>query len=116
MPTKSDSVGKTGRRNDLGNVLLSFHLCNSLLIRYQNSTAALSILAAEGRGKLIDRHTVEVELSEGGTKRMTGKTILLALGGKPSKIDIPGSVRKHPQIGLVLGWFSGSPWLLRETP
>ena len=47
---------------------------------------------AEGRGKLIDKHTVEVELSAGGTKRMTGKTILLAMGGKPSKIDIPGSV------------------------
>ena len=35
---------------------------------------------AEGRGSLIDKHTVEVQLSAGGTKKITGKTILLANG------------------------------------
>ena len=54
--------------------------------------------AAEGRGKLIDKHTVEVALTAGGTKRITGKTILVATGGKPSKIDIPGSVSPSPAL------------------
>ena len=57
--------------------------------------------SAEGRGSLIDKHTIEVQLSAGGTKRITGKTILLANGGKPSKIDIPGSV--SPTLSHPLG-------------
>lgn len=44
----------------------------------------------EGRGKLLDRHTVEVELSSGGTRKLTAKTILIATGGKPVKAPIPG--------------------------
>lgn len=44
----------------------------------------------EGKGKLIDRHTVEVKLSSGGTRRLTAKHILLAQGGWPHKADIPG--------------------------
>ena len=57
-------------------------------------------MPAEGRGKLIDKHTVEIELSAGGTKQISGKTILLANGGKPSKINIPGSV-SHNKITCV---------------
>ena len=48
---------------------------------------------AEGRGSVVDEHTVEVELSAGGTKTLTTKYILIATGGKPVKAPIPGSVR-----------------------
>ena len=42
---------------------------------------------------MADAHTVKVELADGGVKTITGKYILLALGGKPTKAPIPGSVR-----------------------
>ena len=54
--------------------------------------------AAEGRGSLVDAHTVKVELSAGGTRTLTAKYILLALGGKPVKAPIPGAVRSTPTI------------------
>lgn len=41
----------------------------------------------------MDAHTVRVELSAGGTRTLTAKYILLALGGKPVKAPIPGAVR-----------------------
>jgi hypothetical protein len=50
-------------------------------------------LCAEGRGSLLDAHTVKVELSAGGTKVLRAKHILLAVGGKPVKAPIPGAVR-----------------------
>ena len=53
---------------------------------------SLSWDLAEGRGSLIDNHTVEVTLTAGGARKITAKTILVATGGKPTKIDIPGSV------------------------
>jgi pyruvate/2-oxoglutarate dehydrogenase complex dihydrolipoamide dehydrogenase (E3) component len=48
---------------------------------------------AEGRGKVIDAHTVEVELSSGDKRMLRTKYILIATGGKPVKAPIPGSVR-----------------------
>lgn len=39
----------------------------------------------EGRGVLVDEHTVEV-----GGKRITGENILIAVGGWPAYPDIPG--------------------------
>ena len=39
----------------------------------------------EGRGRLIDPHTVEVD-----GKRLTADKILIAVGGRPHKPDIPG--------------------------
>ena len=50
------------------------------------------LVVVEGKGKLIDRHTVEVKLSSGGTRRLTAKHILLAQGGRPVKADVPGKV------------------------
>jgi len=40
----------------------------------------------EGRGRLLDRHTIQV-----GERRVTAETILIAVGGRPSKLDIPGT-------------------------
>jgi pyruvate/2-oxoglutarate dehydrogenase complex dihydrolipoamide dehydrogenase (E3) component len=51
------------------------------------------VLAAEGRGRLLDAHTVEVQLPDGSTKQLTAKHILLATGGVATKIPIEGSVR-----------------------
>lgn len=58
---------------------------------------------AEGRGSVVDEHTVKVELSAGGTKTLTTKNILIATGGKPVKAPIPGSVRP-----LTARWFTVS--------
>ncbi|CAL5228430.1 g11564 [Coccomyxa viridis] len=40
----------------------------------------------EGRGKLVDAHTVEV-----GGKKYTAKNILIAVGGRATKLPIPGA-------------------------
>lgn len=52
----------------------------------------VSLVCAEGKGKLIDRHTVEVALVGGGTRRLTARHILLAQGGIPVRADVPGKV------------------------
>ncbi|DBB05006.1 TPA: hypothetical protein ACH3X3_010280 [Trebouxia sp. C0006] len=44
----------------------------------------------EGKARLVDRHTVEVTLPDGGKRRLTTKNILLAQGGRPIKADVPG--------------------------
>lgn len=46
----------------------------------------------EGRGKLLDANTIEVELASGGKCTIRTKYILIATGGKPVKAPIPGSV------------------------
>ena len=63
------------------------------------------LAAAEGFGKLLDAHTVEVTLSAGGTERITAKHILLAVGGRAVKAPIEGSVSRagwsaHPGASL----------------
>lgn len=52
----------------------------------------VSLVSAEGKAKLIDRHTVEVALAIGGTRRLTARHILLAQGGIPVRADVPGKV------------------------
>lgn len=60
-----------------------------------HAECARHVSLAEGRGSLVDAHTVKVELSAGGTRTLTAKYILLALGGKPVKAPIPGAVQTH---------------------
>jgi len=43
------------------------------------------------RGKLVDRHTVQV-----GERRISAETILIAVGGRPFRLDIPGA-----ELGMV---------------
>jgi glutathione reductase (NADPH) len=45
----------------------------------------------EGTGKLNGKHAVDVSLSNGETKTLTAKNILVAVGGWPFKPDIPGA-------------------------
>lgn len=49
-----------------------------------------NLFCAEGKARLIDAHTVEVALPDGGTRRLTTKHILLAQGGEPVRADVPG--------------------------
>eukprot|EP01026_Neomeris_dumetosa_P074440 TRINITY_DN773_c1_g2_i2.p1 TRINITY_DN773_c1_g2~~TRINITY_DN773_c1_g2_i2.p1 ORF type:complete len:567 (-),score=75.99 TRINITY_DN773_c1_g2_i2:176-1795(-) len=43
-----------------------------------------------GRGKLLDAHTVHVDLASGGSKQLTAKNILISTGGRAVKLNIPG--------------------------
>ena len=56
---------------------------------------SVSLVSTEGKAKLIDRHTVEVALAGGGTRRLTARHILLAQGGTPFRADVPGKVLAH---------------------
>mmetsp|Transcript_14487 Transcript_14487/g.40308 ORF Transcript_14487/g.40308 Transcript_14487/m.40308 type:complete len:488 (+) Transcript_14487:116-1579(+) len=44
----------------------------------------------EGIGKLDGKNSVEIALAEGGSKTVSAKNILIAVGGWPFKPDIPG--------------------------
>lgn len=47
----------------------------------------------EGRGRLVDKHTVAVTLPDGIIKKVTAKNILIAVGGYPFKPSgVPGAV------------------------
>lgn len=66
----------------------------------------LTFLFTEGRAHLVDANTVEVALSSGGTRRLRTKNVLIATGGIPSKLNIPGAVRTRPttrDIAMELG-------------
>ncbi|KAL6746806.1 glutathione reductase [Haematococcus lacustris] len=45
----------------------------------------------EGRASLVDAKTVEVQLAAGGSRVLKAKNILVAVGGTPSRLDIPGA-------------------------
>ena len=45
----------------------------------------------EGFGALNGKHAVDVHLSDGTTKTVTAKNILISVGGWPNKLDIPGA-------------------------
>ena len=53
---------------------------------YGNLLRSAGVEILEGHARLIDEHTVEV-----GGKKYSTKKVLLAVGGKPVKPDIPGS-------------------------
>lgn len=45
----------------------------------------------EGKGVVLDPHTVEVRMMDGSVMRLRAKNILIATGGHAVKIDIPGA-------------------------
>eukprot|EP00877_Chromochloris_zofingiensis_P011984 jgi/Chrzof1/7039/Cz02g08150.t1 len=59
---------------------------NRLNGAYKNTLKNAGVELIEGRGQIIDAHTVEVD-----GKRCTAKNILVAVGGKATKLDIPGA-------------------------
>ncbi|CAL8470802.1 g10344 [Coccomyxa elongata] len=58
---------------------------------YNKLLKSAGVELIEGRGKLLDANTVEVELASGGQRTLRTKYILIATGGKPVKAPIPGS-------------------------
>ncbi|BFM50020.1 FAD-dependent oxidoreductase [Marinomonas sp. THO17] len=50
----------------------------------------LGVDVVQGYAKIIDPWTVEIDLHEGGTKRMTARSIVLATGARPFVPDLPG--------------------------
>ncbi|XP_047334928.1 glutathione reductase, chloroplastic-like [Impatiens glandulifera] len=59
---------------------------NRLTGIYKNILNNAGVTLLEGRGKIVDPHTVDVD-----GKLYTAKHILIAVGGRPSIPDIPGS-------------------------
>ncbi|GLI70632.1 hypothetical protein VaNZ11_015567 [Volvox africanus] len=53
---------------------------------YKNTLRNAKVTLIEGRGRVVDPHTVEVD-----GKHYRAKNILIAVGGRPSKLDIPGA-------------------------
>ncbi|WP_100636773.1 FAD-dependent oxidoreductase [Marinomonas sp. ef1] len=50
----------------------------------------MGVDVVQGYAKLIDPWTVEIQLNEGGTKRLTARSIVLATGARPFVPDLPG--------------------------
>lgn len=55
---------------------------------YKNTLKNANVELVEGFGRIVDAHTVEVS---GGRGRITANNILVAVGGKPSRLPIPGA-------------------------
>jgi pyruvate/2-oxoglutarate dehydrogenase complex dihydrolipoamide dehydrogenase (E3) component/uncharacterized membrane protein YdjX (TVP38/TMEM64 family) len=54
--------------------------------RYTN----LGVDVVQGYAQLIDPWTVEIKLNDGGTQRLTARSIVLATGARPFVPDLPG--------------------------
>jgi len=59
---------------------------NRLNGAYKNTLNNAKVTLMEGRGRVVGPHEVEVD-----GKRFTARNILLAVGGKAQKLDIPGA-------------------------
>lgn len=57
---------------------------------YRRMLGNAGVTLFEGRGKVVDPHTVEVEAPDGSVKNYSAKYILVAVGGRPFILDIPG--------------------------
>ena len=88
-----ERVGKTLQTNIACNIA-DYDVVQSISDSVHKCKVSIQLIVvhAEGKAKLIDRHTVEVALSAGGTRRLTAKNILLAQGGSPFRADVPGKV------------------------
>ncbi|GFR45297.1 hypothetical protein Agub_g6654 [Astrephomene gubernaculifera] len=53
---------------------------------YKNTLNNAKVTLIEGRGRLVDPHTVEVD-----GRRYRARNILIAVGGRASRLDIPGA-------------------------
>ena len=74
-------------------------------------------MRAEGRGSLVDAHTVEIFKADGTSQRLTAKNILIAVGGYAYRVPIEGAVSVGPRGSRVCvdgkGW--RGPWKRRGT-
>eukprot|EP00191_Tetraselmis_sp_GSL018_P000584 CAMPEP_0177598696 /NCGR_PEP_ID=MMETSP0419_2-20121207/12521_1 /TAXON_ID=582737 /ORGANISM="Tetraselmis sp., Strain GSL018" /LENGTH=480 /DNA_ID=CAMNT_0019091227 /DNA_START=259 /DNA_END=1701 /DNA_ORIENTATION=- len=58
---------------------------------YNNLLKNAGVDQIEGRGKLLDANTVEVTQPDGSKRILKAKHILVAVGGRAVKLDIPGA-------------------------
>lgn len=58
---------------------------------YNNIMKNAGVTSVEGRGSIVDPHTVQVKLADGKTQLLTTKNILIATGGYATKIPIDGA-------------------------
>eukprot|EP00271_Cylindrocystis_brebissonii_P015488 TRINITY_DN38398_c0_g1_i1.p1 TRINITY_DN38398_c0_g1~~TRINITY_DN38398_c0_g1_i1.p1 ORF type:complete len:541 (+),score=94.04 TRINITY_DN38398_c0_g1_i1:110-1732(+) len=58
---------------------------------YKKMLHGANVTMFEGRGRLVDAHTVEVESDDGEVKKYTSKYIVIATGGRAQKLKIPGA-------------------------
>lgn len=63
---------------------------------YERLLHGAGVEIVRGWGRLVDAHTVEVATPDGGTRRLTAETILVATGGKPRRTSERGC-----ELGLV---------------
>lgn len=61
---------------------------NNVYSTYVLKKAGVEI--AEGYGSLVDKNTVKIDSSDGESRTVSAKTILIAVGGWPFKPNIPG--------------------------
>lgn len=50
----------------------------------------LGVEVLKGRARMIDPFTVQIDLNDGGTQRLTSRAIVIATGAKPTMPPIPG--------------------------
>ncbi|KIZ07910.1 glutathione reductase (NADPH) [Monoraphidium neglectum] len=53
---------------------------------YKNTLKNANVELIEGRGRIVDAHTIDVD-----GKKYTAKDIIIAVGGKPQRLPIPGA-------------------------
>ncbi|XP_066340301.1 glutathione reductase, chloroplastic-like [Miscanthus floridulus] len=79
-------VYETDPKHDWRTLITNKNLELQRLVGIQTNTLKNSgVTVIEGRGKIVDPHTVSVD-----GKLYTAKNILVAVGGRPSKPNIPG--------------------------
>ncbi|CAD6212588.1 unnamed protein product [Miscanthus lutarioriparius] len=80
-------VYETDPKHDWRTLITNKNLELRRLVGIQTNTLKNSgVTVIEGRGKIVDPHTVSVD-----GKLYTAKNILVAVGGRPSKPNIPGT-------------------------
>ena len=57
---------------------------------YEGLMTGAKVLRLQGHARLLDAHTVEVALEDGGTRRHSARHVLIATGGMPFVPDVPG--------------------------
>ena len=70
---------------------------------------ALGVDCVQGQAKIVSPWEVEVALADGGTRRITTRSIIIAAGARPFVPPIPGI----DQVGCLT---SDTVWDLRELP
>ncbi len=85
--------GVQGRKEAMVNSLRQLHLD-----RYRASGAELIL----GEARFVAQRTVDVELADGGTRRISGDRVFLNLGTRATVPDVPGLVAARPMTHIEL--------------